>query len=198
MDKISKTALRFLADALKYEPRITADLKIIAAEIYAEMVGLENKFKTKKSLIRKLFDKSYGDPQKLQRATDRINDVLRYTFVLPIETYADGVRRTIEILRESGYRVPENKIWNAWENIGTDKDRGYRGINITVISSENQKFELQFHTRESFMLKTETHDLYEEARLAKTSPERRKEIKDSVLGKAADVGIPKGVKEWNM
>lgn len=193
-----RLAQKLVAGAAENEPQITADLQKIISEISAEIIGLENKFKTKESLTRKLLNKSYGDPRKLQKAADRINDVLRYTFVLPFETYADGVRRTIESLRESGYRVPENEIWNAWKSIGTGKDRGYRGINITVISSENQKFELQFHTKESFRLKTETHDLYKEARLAKTSTERREEIKNSVLEKAADVGIPKGVKKWNM
>lgn len=134
-----------------------------------------------------------ADLRKLPKAADRTNDSLRYTFVLPFETYADGVRRTIESLRESGYLVPENKIWNAWQIAGSDKDRGYRGINITVISSENQKFELQFHTRESFKLKDETHFLYEELRSAAISTRREEELIDILRKSAVYIEKPDGV-----
>lgn len=157
------------------------------------MFGLKNKFKSQESLTRKLITESYGNLRKMTKKAKTINDVLRYTFVLPIQTYADFVHQIIERLSNLDYQVPEHKIWNAWQNIGTERDRGYRGINITIISSQNQKFELQFHTRASFELKTETHDLYKEARLTETLPERREEIKEIVLKKAEKIEIPKGV-----
>ncbi|MGI9055564.1 MAG: ATP nucleotide 3'-pyrophosphokinase, partial [Pyrinomonadaceae bacterium] len=71
------------------------------------------------------------------------------------------------------------------------RETGYRGINITVKSSQNQLFELQFHTEESFRLKTETHNFYEEARQISTSEQRRNEIIKQVIKLATDVKIPK-------
>ena len=158
------------------------------------MIGLENRFKTSESLIRKLIAESYGNLRKLSKIAQSINDVLRYTFVLPMQDYTDSFQQIIKKMRGSGFQVPENRIWNAWANIGSVKDRGYRGINITIISSQNQKFDLQFHTSASFRLKTETHDLYKEVRDAAILPERREEIKKIVLGKADQVEIPEGVK----
>ncbi len=196
--KARHLAKELLKKAKENEPPITADLQNIAREISAEMVGLENKFKSEISLIRKIADTAKASSQELWQAAERINDTLRYTFILPIESYTESPRQTIKHLRKADYQVPEYKIWNAWRTIGSDKDRGYRGINITIISSQKQRFELQFHTEASFELKTETHDLYKEARLTKTLPERRVEIKEIVLKKAAKVEIPKGVKQWNM
>ena len=186
-------AKKLLAQAEENEPTITADLQNIATAVSAEFVGLRNKFKTEESLTRKLVDKSFGDSQKLWQAAKTINDVLRYTFVLPFEIYAKGFHRTIKELRRTGYRIPEYKIWNAWHNVGSDKDRGYRGINITAISSKRQKFELQFHTEESFQLKTETHFLYEESRDKKTSRERIVEIIEILKNSATNIKKPNGV-----
>ncbi len=89
--------------------------------------------------------------------------------------------------------MPSNRIWNAWKNAETAKDTGYRGINITIISSQNQRFELQVHTAESFRLKTETHHFYEGLRDLNTSDERRKEIIAEMLKLAKEVNCPEGI-----
>ena len=61
-------------------------------------------------------------------------------------------------LRQQNYVIHKELIWNAWKNIGTSFDKGYRGINSTVISSHSQIFELQFHTAEKFSFeKVKTH-----------------------------------------
>jgi hypothetical protein len=186
-------AEKLLTQAKENEPQITADLQNIAAEVSAEIVGLENKFKSKESLTRKLIDSAGNDLQKLRRKIKRINDAMRYTFVLPIETYAENFFQTIEKLQSAGYAVPERRIWNAWNNVGTAKDRGYRGINVTIISSENQEFELQFHTEASFKLKTETHFLYKELRDKNIAKEREIELISVLKKAAANVKRPRGV-----
>ena len=131
--------------------------------------------------------------RKLPKKAKTINDVLRYTFILPIPTFGDDMRKIIDKLRESGYQIPEHKIWNAWETIGDEQDRGYRGVNITVISSQNQKFELQFHTEESYRFKTETHFLYKELRNRKTSKEREIELIGILREVVKDLERPNGV-----
>jgi hypothetical protein len=186
-------AQKLLAEAAESEPQITADLKTIASEIFAEMVGLENRFKSLESLTRKIIDMIKINLQAIEEIDEKINDALRYTLILSVEKYADSYHKTIETLWESGYFVPEKRIWNAWENIGTPFDKGYRGINITVISSQKQIFELQFHTEESFRLKNETHSIYEEMRDKNISKEREIELVKTMRAKAAEVKRPKGI-----
>lgn len=208
--QILSQARHLLAKAHKHEPKITADLQIIASELSAEIAGLENKFKTIESLtekIIKLFSQSFSYfllqgyttesalEESFSRTLDKSNDILRYTFIFPNESYIFGYKISLTKLGEFGYKVPKDKIWNAWKNIGTIFDKGYRGINITIISSEKQKFELQFHTEESFHLKTRTHKLYKERSLAKTSDERKSEITRILLELAKDIPMPQGVKK---
>ena len=192
------------------EPQITADLQQIARDVSAEMAGLENKFKAEESLtrkiaegsvknIRKLFESGYPLESSIEESVkiraERNNDALRYTFIFQFEKYVFGVKQSLQKLKQTGFEVSESKIWNAWKNIGMPFDKGYRGINITIISSRKQIFELQFHTGASYKLKTETHFLYEELRLLETSDERKDEIIRKLIETAQAVKVPKGVKK---
>lgn len=194
-----RLAEELFAQARENELKITADLQKIASEVDAKIIGLENRFKTEESLVRKLSlladrDKSNQSVQhKLEKFARRNNDTLRYTFILSNDKYAEDFYNTVETLKQNGFLIPQNRIWNAWENAETAKDTGYRGINITVISSQKQRFELQFHTAESFRLKTETHHLYEQLRNLKTSDERRAEIIKEILKSAKQVERPEGI-----
>jgi hypothetical protein len=168
-------------------------------EVSAEMVGLENKFKTEESLIRKLlmlFEKDKTPKpfvQKLKKFARHNNDALRYTFIFSDDDYQKGFMTSLSELQKKGFEIPPNRIWDAWELEGNIKDTGYRGINITIIYSQKQKFELQFHTAESFRLKTETHHLYEELRDLRTSNERRKEIIKVMVRLAKQINRPQGI-----
>ncbi len=186
-------ARKLLNEARENEPQITADLQNIASKIPAEIVGLENKFKREESLARKLADIVDIDLLTFEESIEIINDALRYTFVLPFEFYSESFHKILEMLKNTGYRVPLNRIWNARKNVGRSRDKGYRGINITVISSQNQKFELQFHTEESFRLKTETHNLYKELRSKTVSEQREIELIAEMKKSASSVQKPKGM-----
>ena len=208
--KAAQYAKVLLKRAHAHEPGITADLQKTALEVAAEMIGLEHKFKSEESLTRKIAENSIRNVRKLleleyfleeaiaetieTKARD-INDYLRYTFVFSDENYVFGFKSSLQKLKQNNFTVPENKIWNAWKNIGTLFDKGYRGINITIFSSQGQIFELQFHTEASFKLKTETHFFYEELRIRKTARERKNEIVQKLLKVAQAVSVPKGVKK---
>lgn len=186
-------ARKLLVEAEENEPPITADLQKIALEISAEIFDLENKFKTDESLTRKIFNAVKINSLPLEEISETVNDALRYTFIFSPENYAKGFHKAIEMLWEAGYFVPERRMWNAWKNIGTEFDKGYRGINITAISSQKQIFELQFHTAESYRLKNETHHFYEEIRDKNISVEREKELVKMMKKKAAAVKRPEGI-----
>jgi hypothetical protein len=54
------------------------------------------------------------------------------------------------------------KVKNSW----LDKDNPYNGINTIIQAPNGQKFELQYHTPESFGLKNgKLHELYEKQRV---------------------------------
>lgn len=191
--KSNRLAQALLAEAKKHEPNITKDLRIIASAKDAKMVSLEERFKSPESLSRKLLDTATAFNIPINKIASKNNDTLRYTFVLGTEKYAIGFAEILSELKQKGYEVPKQKIWNAWKQADTDNDKGYRGINITVISSQKQKFELQFHTVESFRLKTKTHGLYEEARSLSVSKQRKSEIKKEQIRLAKKVKRPKGI-----
>jgi len=57
---------------------------------------IRNKFKTEESLTRKLVDKSERNLQKLWQAAKTVNDVLRYTFVLPRKVFIEQLKNFAE------------------------------------------------------------------------------------------------------
>ena len=191
--KAHRLAQKLLNEATKNEPLITEHLKAIAKSINAEIVGLESKLKSTKSLERKLKNESIKRKIPIERIAKRNNDALRYTFIFAEKEYAEGLIKVISALEKYGYEIPRRRIWNAWDLADLETDSGYRGINTTIISSQKQKFELQFHTKESFWLKTETHVLYEELRLPQTSAERTIEILRIILPLAAQIQRPRGI-----
>ena len=182
---------QLLAEASENEPEITNDVGEIASILKAEIVGLENKFKSEISLARKLTDYSNVRNVTVEKIAKQINDVLRYTIIFSPESYSKDYKLALDVLVEKGYQIP--KIWNAWSNEGKPNDTGYRGINATIISSQNHKFELQFHTAESFRLKTETHGLYEERRSPNITKQRDAEILEIMKKLAAKIERPKGI-----
>ena len=189
--KSLRLARSILAEARENETVITPDIREIVNVLKAEIVGLENKFKSKESLARKLTNYSVIGNIPLEKAASRINDALRYTLLFSPDNYLEDHNSALNLLREKGYQI--QRIWNAWSNTGKPNDTGYLGINATIISSKNQKFEIQFHTAETFRLKTETHVLYEERRSPNISKERDAEILQIMKKLSAKIERPKGV-----
>ena len=81
--KATEAAKELLAEAKRHEPKITKDLKSIAKSNSAEMVGLDDRFKSEKSLSRKLSDTAEArNPMSLEKQAKKIDDALRYTMIL--------------------------------------------------------------------------------------------------------------------
>ena len=77
-----------------------------------------------------------------------------------------------------------------------DLPRGYRGVNTSWRNRvSGQRFEVQFHTPQSYHAKEYTHPRYEEARHPSTSPERVMELHASMNEIFGKVPIPKGAGE---
>lgn len=65
----------------------------------------------------------------------------------------------IDELSKLGYNTVAIK--NSWE----DPLNPYKGINTIVTAPNGQKFEIQYHTKESFQVKEKMHALYEKQRM---------------------------------
>lgn len=178
-------------------------MQAIAKQFDGEMVGLEYRFKSEESLTRKINDQSnrieraliklgkapvQASKTALDETVSGINDSLRYTISFPKERYYSAFEKTVASLERQGYKVAA--INDFWQKAGTTFDTGYRGINATLISPNGQKFELQFHTPESFKLKMETHSLYEEVRLPTTPKTRKDELRKLQIEMANKISIP--------
>ncbi len=146
------------------EPAITKDLKEVAEAAKTELVGLEYRLKSKESYLRKVdFDsKNSLDSKVIDETISNTNDVIRYTYQAAYDELVDKYNTINKKLSEKGYT--QIKLKNYW----LIKSSPYKGINSNYQSPDGQKFEIQYHTPESFELKNgEMHQLYEKWRLIK-------------------------------
>lgn len=161
---------------------------------------MEHRFKTEDELFRKLNDRFSSKnlpPSQIAQVLDdfanNINDVLRYTMLVEIESYTSDCLKILQMLERKNYQI--SKIWNAWLPFKTRLDFGYRGVNTTLNSSRNQIFELQFHTLESYTAKVANHFLYDEMRLQTTDNNRRKQLRQNQIEKVANLKFPPNIED---
>lgn len=92
--------------------------------------------------------------------TFEINDIIRYKYTSDPEIFTEKFKSAIANLNEKGYNIV--RVKNTWRN----NTNPYKGINTIVQAGYGQKFEIQYHTFESFELKNgKMHELYEKQRL---------------------------------
>ena len=172
------------------EPEITAHLNEIAKKAETELVGQEYRLKTKDSYLRKVNSDSNNslDAKIIGHTITNTNDVIRYTYQTSGDKLTDSYFRIQSELESKGYSI--HKLKNTWE----DKRNPYKGINAIFTSPAGQRFEVQFHTPQSFDLKNgPLHKLYEEYRLDSTSPARRVELTKEMFRMSADLEKPRNI-----
>ena len=153
LSKIHNKGLEKYDLAVANEPAITEKVKEVADDIGLEPYGLENRIKSRKRYAEKL-------EANLSNGKKEVNDILRYT--LGTEKPAELVEKmnaAIEKFSDSGYNTTVLK--NTWN----DSMNPYKGVNTTVVTPGNQKFEMQYHTKESYDAKENMHKLYEKQRV---------------------------------
>ncbi|WP_333652340.1 hypothetical protein [Lacrimispora sp.] len=169
------------------EPGITADLTKISKDTGVAMVGLDRRLKEKDSFLRKVYtDSDHSlDSQIIKDTINSTNDVIRYTYQSSPLTLSQSYKSVYKQMNDKGYKIV--KVKNTW----LDKRSTYKGVNCVFESPEGQRFEVQFHTPESFNLKNgEMHNLYEEARKDTTSPARRAELNIKMFELSSQLEIP--------
>lgn len=160
VDKFTKSkalslAKKLVKESMIQEPNITKDMLDLQKK-GIKIVGLNNKIKNIDSLTRKIITDSLIENITINEASNKISDVIRYTLVIDNDIYSKEIKNILDTLKNKGYII--NKFKNYWGN------QKYQGINVSL-SINNVKFELQFHTSESYYIKENiTHVHYEKER----------------------------------
>jgi hypothetical protein len=134
--------------------------------------GLEHRLKGEERLKEKIAEKIEHEPNKSpSEAVRQITDAIRYTFCFEEMNYSGGYWDVKQILEAREYQMAYSK--NHWRD-----DQEYKGINTRWVAPEGQRFELQFHTTESYHAKQEiTHASYERLRNPLTQNAERNELR---------------------
>ena len=160
-----------MARARAHEPVISAELRSIAVQVGGRLAGFEFRLKSRDSCLRKMRKKLHDHPDWEPRDAE-LDDALRYTIEVdddPPGRHAEAIRMAFGRFEGAGHRVVEVK--NYWP-----RGDNYSGVNAVLLAPDGLKWELQFHTRESFRIKMRDHHLYEELREVATSTARKRQL----------------------
>jgi len=164
------TADKLITKLREPEPAITADLREIEQSngLGGYLAGLEHRLKGTSRLKEKIAD---GFKAEIAGSADvEISDAVRYTFCFNQANYSNGYGLVRDQLESSGYELVYSK--NRWIN-----DRYYSGVNTRWETSDGLRFEVQFHTPESFHAKEQlTHRAYQRLRLGESSRAEREQL----------------------
>mmetsp|Transcript_63662 Transcript_63662/g.160677 ORF Transcript_63662/g.160677 Transcript_63662/m.160677 type:complete len:446 (-) Transcript_63662:99-1436(-) len=203
-DVVLKAMEGLMAAAVACEPDVTALLLEVAAANNGKMDGLDYKFKSRESLLRKINKVIDNLEMKALEAGDKAKpvdphsvvwlqmcDSFRYTMIVPTATYTNAVKQTMKAMEKKGFApIALRNYWGGGD--------GYQGINdnfaVPWAGSPDGKirFELQFHTPESFKYKMDSHDLYEVIRAA-MDPDKKREAWELHCSNASKIPVPEGV-----
>jgi hypothetical protein len=119
----------------------------------------------------KLFESIRDEPDKsVEQLVDEIHDGIRYTFVSDGEDYALTVNQATDVLKANGFELGVRK--NEWSN---DE---YKGVNTRWRDHESGcRFEIQFHTHESWQVKQATHNAYTRIHDTRTPSDERERLR---------------------
>jgi hypothetical protein len=173
------------------EPAISADMRTIERENRhgGWLEGFDRRIKGDDRLKEKVAEQLKAEPRMTAgKVLHEVPDAIRYTFCLEPGGYAKGYYGIAEQLANRGYEMYLSK--NSW----TDSE--YKGINTRWVTPDGQRFEVQFHTPESFHAKQYvTHDAYERIRNPMISDRERKELKDFQREVSSAIQAPNGAAE---
>ena len=152
------------------EPTISADMQTIEKEnTYGGwLAGFDRHIKGDDRLKEKVAEQAAAEPDEPSATILRkIPDALRYTSCFEPHDYTQGYYDVKSRLESLGHEMYQST--NYWA------DSEYKGINTRWATLQGQRFEVQFHTPESFHAKEAiTHRAYERIRdLTTTRPELR-------------------------
>ena len=172
-----------IALAKAAEPAVTPEVRDIVEAHGGTLTRLDTRFKSEESLTDKILRKRKPSDDA-ESVVETIEDVLRYTAVLPDEDHWAAGTLICEALTNAGYRHILQCL--GWQTVG------YKGRNERFESPNGYRFELQIHTAVSLHKCKVTHPLYRELRRPDTPHERKWELRQLRDHEFAQVPIPPG------
>jgi hypothetical protein len=180
--------VRNIADG---EPPISNAVLAVASQCPygAQLAGFEHRRKGEDRLLEKALDGLEAQPDATaEEVVKRIPDAVRYTVCFETSDYVSGYLDMKDSLESSGFSMYYSK--NSWN------DPEYKGVNTRWITPEGQRFEVQFHTRESFHAKHEvTHLAYERLRGTQATRSERADLKAFQREVSSRIPVPDRVTE---
>jgi hypothetical protein len=171
------------------ESSISSDIQRIAdgCSCRTWLGGFEFRLKSAARIKEKVADKLGAEPDRSPaEVVQAMPDAIRYTYCFDTDNYASGYNDVKNKLEASGYEMYYSK--NFWS------DSEYKGVNSRWITPGGQRFEIQFHTPESFHAKHDvTHRAYERIRDPRTSEHERGELREFQREVSGWIPVPDGV-----
>jgi hypothetical protein len=143
--------------------------RIAGADPERKLTGLEHMLKGADRLKEKIADVWEALPGlTIRQAASSVPDPVRFTLCYPAERYAEDVAADVERVKSEGFELI--KLKNSWHS-----DQ-YKGINSQWrVPDTETRFEVQFHTPESWAAKELTHQAYERIRAEEALPAGRRD-----------------------
>ncbi|WP_175413688.1 XopAD/skwp family type III secretion system effector [Brenneria rubrifaciens] len=189
---LRNTALALNGQARQAQRRITHTLqRLLPGGAY--LAGLEHSVKSVSSLEDKLTDQFARHRQDWEQAVAHINDALRYSVVLPHHAFVEAYRQVVVALEDEGHELLQRKNYFARWNMP------FRSINVSLREAESgQRWEIQFHTGETFPLKARYHDVYKDQQRLSRQGQTSETVKarmNEALQAFRRVPVPAGCEE---
>jgi hypothetical protein len=154
------------------EPGLSGDAQAIERENKhgGWLDGFKHRLKDQDRLEEKVAEKLGAEPRMApSTALREVADAIRFTYCFQPDDYTRGYYDIRERFESRGHEMYYSK--NYWA------DPEYKGINTRWVTGEGQRFEVQFHTPDSFHAKHEvTHLAYERIRDTSTSRTEKREL----------------------
>jgi hypothetical protein len=178
--------VRAIADG---EPPISDAVQAATAQSShgGQLAGFDHRRKGEDRLMEKALDGLEAQPDATaEEVVGRIPDAIRYTICFETSEYVGGYLDVKSRLEASGCTLFYSK--NSWT------DAEYKGINTRWMAPEGQRFEVQFHTQESFHAKHEvTHLAYERLRGSQATRAERAALRAFQREVSSWIPLPQGV-----
>ena len=156
--------------------------------------GFKHRLKGEDRLQEKITEKLAAEKLSAEprmtaaQALREVADAIRYTYCFQPEKYTGGYYEIKERFEGRGHEMYYSE--NHWTNLE------YKGINTRWVTPEGQRFEVQFHTPESFHAKHEvTHFAYERIRNPSTSKAEKRELHAFQEEVCSHIRVPEGASD---
>ncbi|MCP3460288.1 XopAD/skwp family type III secretion system effector [Bradyrhizobium sp. CCGUVB23] len=197
-EEAAERAKAEFARAAAEEREITATAFQVAemlrqADIQVSLPHFRDRLRSKTSMT----DELTGATVKSDGNTQLISSAVRYVFEIPDKDLAGAFKKTMLTLYELGYAEIRTTNWFRM------RDPTFVGIKTVLATPGGYRFEIEFHTPDSYQAKLDNHDTYKEHdRLRRqASGAALEQSKAELLAERArkvcsQVAIPYGVKDF--